>query len=153
VEIRFANTAKVSLHSAINFIHQDNPTAAANFLKRVEKTLRRLEKYPDSGRRIPEYPELPYRLQKTQKNTECSLLSADKSSSTPVFRRLFSLPYILPITVYRPRWQLELKSVSSTKAVSTATSWSAYQSRCLRTMSARFLSRRYKSLLKPFASR
>jgi toxin ParE1/3/4 len=61
VKIRFANTAKISLHSAINFIHQDNPTAAANFLERVEKTLRRLEKYPESGRRIPEYPELPYR--------------------------------------------------------------------------------------------
>jgi len=61
VKIRFANTARISLHTAINFIHKDNPTAAANFLKRVEKTLRRLEKYPESGRRIPEYPELPYR--------------------------------------------------------------------------------------------
>jgi plasmid stabilization system protein ParE len=49
------------LHSAINFIHQDNPIAAANFQERVEKTLHRLEKYPDSGRRIPEYPELSYR--------------------------------------------------------------------------------------------
>jgi len=61
VKIRFANTAKISLHSAIKFIRQDNPTAAANFLERVEKNLRRLEKHPDSGRRIPEYPELPYR--------------------------------------------------------------------------------------------
>ena len=61
MKIRFANTAKISLHSAINFIHQDNPPAAANFLSRVEKTLRRLEKHPDSGRRIPEFPELPYR--------------------------------------------------------------------------------------------
>jgi len=61
VKIRFANTAKISLHIAINFIQQDNPTAAVNFLERVEKTLRRLEKFPDSGRRIPEYPELPYR--------------------------------------------------------------------------------------------
>jgi toxin ParE1/3/4 len=61
VKIRFANTAKISLHSAINFIHQDNPTAAANFFGRVEKALRRLEKHPDSGRRIPEFPELPYR--------------------------------------------------------------------------------------------
>jgi plasmid stabilization system protein ParE len=49
------------LHSAINFIHQGNPIAAANFQERVEKTLHRLEKYPDSGRRIPEYPELSYR--------------------------------------------------------------------------------------------
>jgi toxin ParE1/3/4 len=61
VKIRFANTARISLHTAINFIHQDNPTAATNFLERVQKTLRRLEKYPESGRRIPEFPELPYR--------------------------------------------------------------------------------------------
>lgn len=61
MKIRFANTAKGSLHSAIDYIYQDNPTAAINFLGRVEKILRRLEKYPDSGRRIPEYPELPYR--------------------------------------------------------------------------------------------
>lgn len=61
MKIRFANTARISLHTAINFIHQDNPTAATNFLERVQKTLRRLEKYPESGRRIPEFPELPYR--------------------------------------------------------------------------------------------
>jgi len=61
VKIRFANTAKISLYSAIDFIQQDNPTAAANFLERVEKTLRRLERHPDSGRRIPEFPGLPYR--------------------------------------------------------------------------------------------
>ena len=61
MKIRFANTARISLHTAINFIHQDNPAAATNFLERVEKTLRRLEKYPESGRQIPEFPELPYR--------------------------------------------------------------------------------------------
>ena len=61
MKIRFANTARISLHSAINFIHQDNPIAAANFQERVEKTLRRLEKHPDSGRQIPEFLELPYR--------------------------------------------------------------------------------------------
>jgi toxin ParE1/3/4 len=61
VKIRIANTAKISLYSAIKFIQQDNPTAAANFLERVEKTLRRLEKHPDSGRRIREFPGLPYR--------------------------------------------------------------------------------------------
>jgi toxin ParE1/3/4 len=61
VKIRFAHTAKISLHSAINYIRQDNPTAAVDFFNRVEKTLRRLEKHPESGRRIPEYPELPYR--------------------------------------------------------------------------------------------
>jgi len=29
--------------------------------KRAEKILRRLEKFPKSGRVIPEFPELPYR--------------------------------------------------------------------------------------------
>ena len=38
MKIRFANTAWISLHSAINYIYQDNPTAAVNFLERVEKT-------------------------------------------------------------------------------------------------------------------
>ena len=61
MKIRFAHTAKISLHSAINYIRQDNPTAAVDFFNRVAKTLRRLEKHPESGRRIPEYPELPYR--------------------------------------------------------------------------------------------
>ena len=30
-------------------------------LARVEKALRRLERYPKTGRTIPEFPELPYR--------------------------------------------------------------------------------------------
>jgi toxin ParE1/3/4 len=61
VKVRFAKTAQISFQSAINFIHQDNPTAASKFYERVEKTLRRLEKYPSSGRMIPEFPQLPYR--------------------------------------------------------------------------------------------
>jgi len=35
--------------------------AAERFRKRCEKTLRRLENFPESGRRIPEFPELPHR--------------------------------------------------------------------------------------------
>lgn len=61
MKIRFSRSAHISFQSAINFIHQDNPTAAMKFVGRVEETLLRLEKYPDSGRMIPEFPALPYR--------------------------------------------------------------------------------------------
>lgn len=61
MKIRFARTAQISLHTAIDRIRQDNPIAARHFLKKVERTIRRLDKYPNSGRRIPEFPELPYR--------------------------------------------------------------------------------------------
>lgn len=35
--------------------------AAAKLRRRSEKILRRLEKFPKSGRLIPEFPDLPYR--------------------------------------------------------------------------------------------
>jgi len=35
--------------------------AAARFRQLCEKTLRRLEDFPESGRKIPEFPELPHR--------------------------------------------------------------------------------------------
>lgn len=34
---------------------------ASRFRQRCEQTLRRLEDFPDSGRKIPEFPELPHR--------------------------------------------------------------------------------------------
>jgi toxin ParE1/3/4 len=43
------------------YIRQDNPPAAVRFRRKAESVLRRLEKFPASGRVIPEYPELPYR--------------------------------------------------------------------------------------------
>ena len=47
--------------SALAFIRQDSPQVALQFRNRVEKILRRLETFPESGRIIPEFPELPYR--------------------------------------------------------------------------------------------
>lgn len=35
--------------------------AAVNFRKKAEKTLSRPEKFPESGRLIPEFPDLPFR--------------------------------------------------------------------------------------------
>jgi len=43
------------------YIRRDNPLAAKRFRERAEKVLRRLEAHPDSGRVIPEFPDLPHR--------------------------------------------------------------------------------------------
>ena len=61
MSIQFTPTARSQFLAAIAYIKQDNPDAARRFRGRVEDVLRRLEKFPDSGRVIPEFPELPYR--------------------------------------------------------------------------------------------
>ena len=47
--------------TALAYIRRDNPEAAWRFRQRTEKVLRRLEEFPESGRVIPEFPDLPYR--------------------------------------------------------------------------------------------
>jgi toxin ParE1/3/4 len=61
VRVRFTPSARVQFLEALAFIARDKPSAARQFRDRAEKSLRRLEAYPDSGRKIPEFPELPHR--------------------------------------------------------------------------------------------
>jgi toxin ParE1/3/4 len=61
VKVRFTPSARTQFLSAISYIRQDKPSAAVSFRDRAEKILRRLEDFPESGRIIPEFPELPYR--------------------------------------------------------------------------------------------
>ena len=61
MKIQFTPTAKKQFLSALSYIRRDKPSAAVNFRNRAEKILRRLEDFPESGRTIPEFPELPYR--------------------------------------------------------------------------------------------
>lgn len=61
MKVRFIPSARVQFLSALSYIRQDNPHAAVKFRERVETVLRRLEEFPDSGRVVPEFPELPYR--------------------------------------------------------------------------------------------
>jgi toxin ParE1/3/4 len=61
MKIRFTPSARIHFLSALAFIRQDSPQVALQFRNRVEKILRRLETFPESGRIIPEFPELPYR--------------------------------------------------------------------------------------------
>jgi toxin ParE1/3/4 len=61
VKVKFTPSARNQFLSALSYIRQDKTSAAVNFRNRTEKILRRLEDFPESGRIIPEFPELPYR--------------------------------------------------------------------------------------------
>lgn len=59
--IRFTLSGKARFMAVLKYIHRDNPPAARRFRRRAEVVLRRLDKFPASGRRIPEFPGLPFR--------------------------------------------------------------------------------------------
>ena len=61
MKVKFTPSAKTQFLSALSYIQKDKPSAAINFRKGAEQILRRLEDFPESGRFIPEFPELPYR--------------------------------------------------------------------------------------------
>lgn len=61
MKVRFTPSARTQFLAALSYIRGDNPPAAMIFRNRTEKILRRLEDFPESGRIIPEFPELPYR--------------------------------------------------------------------------------------------
>jgi toxin ParE1/3/4 len=61
VKILFSPSARTQFLEALDYIRRDNPRAASRFRQRAEVLLRRLGKFPKSGRAVPEFPELPYR--------------------------------------------------------------------------------------------
>ena len=61
MKVKFTPSARVQFLEGLEYIRQDNPSAAAEFRTKAEKVLRRLEEFPDSGRSIPEFPDLPHR--------------------------------------------------------------------------------------------
>lgn len=61
MKVRFTPSAREQFLAAVEYIRRDKPSAALRFRKRAERVLRRLEKFPHSGRVIPEFPGLPYR--------------------------------------------------------------------------------------------
>lgn len=61
MKVRFTPSARNQFLSALAYICRDKPSAAVNFRNKAETILRRLEIFPESGRIIPEFPELPYR--------------------------------------------------------------------------------------------
>lgn len=61
MKILFTPTGRRQFLDAIAYIHRDNASAAAAFRHRAEKKLSRLKEFPDSGRLLPEFPDLPFR--------------------------------------------------------------------------------------------
>jgi len=61
VRVRFTPSARAEFLDALEFIRRENPDAAAHFRQRSERGLRRLERYPNSGRKLPEFPDVPHR--------------------------------------------------------------------------------------------
>ena len=61
MRVRFTPTAREQFLAAVTYILRENPAAAASFRKKAERTMRRLIRFPQSGRLIPEFPDLPFR--------------------------------------------------------------------------------------------
>jgi len=61
VKVRFTPTARKQFLDAITYIRRDKRVAAQIFREKAEDRLRRLQRFPDSGRHIPEFPDLPFR--------------------------------------------------------------------------------------------
>lgn len=59
--VRFTPTGERQFLQVLAYILADRPSAARRFHARATTVLRRLEKFPESGRRLPEFPGLPYR--------------------------------------------------------------------------------------------
>lgn len=61
MKVQFTPSARNQFLSALSYIRRDKTSAAINFRNKAETILRRLEKFPESGRIISEFPEFPYR--------------------------------------------------------------------------------------------
>jgi plasmid stabilization system protein ParE len=61
VKVRFTPSARTQFLAAVAYIRRHNPTAASRFRQQADKALRRLQRFPNSGSIVAEFPELPYR--------------------------------------------------------------------------------------------
>lgn len=61
MKIVFTSTARRQFLDALAYIHRENPVAAISFRQKAENTLSRLRDFPESGRILPEFPDLPFR--------------------------------------------------------------------------------------------
>jgi toxin ParE1/3/4 len=61
LRILFTPTARRQFLETLAYIYQDNPSAAIDFRQKAEKVISPLQEHPESGRYLPEFPDLPYR--------------------------------------------------------------------------------------------
>ena len=61
MRVLFTPTGREQFLATLAYIRRENPDAARAFRARAEKVFRRLVTFPESGRFLPEFPDLPYR--------------------------------------------------------------------------------------------
>ena len=61
MKVTFTPSARMQFLEAVGFINRDNPAAALAFREASARSLSRLRDFPDSGRVLPEFPDLPFR--------------------------------------------------------------------------------------------
>lgn len=61
MKVRFTPSGRANFLNVVSYIQRDDRAAALRFRRRAERVLQRLERYPESGRLIPEFPDLPHR--------------------------------------------------------------------------------------------
>ena len=61
MKIVFTPSARDQFLRALAYIRRDKPSAAVSFRHKAEKALSRLQNFPESGRILPEFPDIHYR--------------------------------------------------------------------------------------------
>lgn len=61
MEIKFTPSARGMFLDGLLHIKKDDKQATIRFKEKAEKVLSRLTDYPESGKRIQEFPDLPFR--------------------------------------------------------------------------------------------
>ena len=61
MKLRFTVPAEAALSSALDYLYDRNPAAALRFAEDVERAMDRLERYPNLGHYIPEFPGRQYK--------------------------------------------------------------------------------------------
>jgi toxin ParE1/3/4 len=59
--VRWAEPARDDLAEIYDFVARDSPWAALALVERILRATEQLSAFPESGRRVPEFPELTYR--------------------------------------------------------------------------------------------
>jgi len=61
VKVRFTPSARSQFLAALAYIASDNPGAALELRRRAGEALAKLERFPEAGRVVPEFPDLAFR--------------------------------------------------------------------------------------------
>jgi plasmid stabilization system protein ParE len=61
MKLRFSPAAEAAYEAAFDYLYERNPSAAVRFVQDVERVIDRLQRFPNLGHYITEYPSHPYK--------------------------------------------------------------------------------------------